>query len=405
MKSTSLFVVAPITAGTMLAVAAATLIAACASNESTPLETPDATVMLTYEDAGAADADGGEAACTSDDCEHFPEVCAPDALCPSGPFHPDNPAAGMDWRTRVNVVRGRSASDVWIAGSVGAVAHFDGASWTQSETGTQEALRELWLPDAGEITFRSLATVHARGLGAADAGADASGASVSPGGWSTRAVAPANALGGQLGPVWAVPETDSLWVATGTRFWRLDLTGGTTFASAQSIPSLVCGGRSCGNPRSMHGLSAENVSLWVVGELGMAMRVTDADGSSPTVTSLNTQTWDGLTGVWAASDTDVWAVGGTGTIRHYTGDGIRWDVVSDVPASEHLNAVWGTSSSDVWAVGDAGVVLHYDGTRWSRVKVAGLGARRPDLYTVWSPGAGRVWIGGYGVVLTLGGKP
>ncbi|OJY30380.1 MAG: hypothetical protein BGO98_27025 [Myxococcales bacterium 68-20] len=382
------------------AAGASALLGACASDEEVSLAPPEVANAVPGQDAAGADADAEAGPCTADDCEYFPEACAADVLCPSGPFDPVNPAVGMDWRTRINVVRGRSASDVWIAGTVGTVAHFDGTSWTQSETGTQESLRELWLPGAGEISFRSLAKVYARGLDAGDADA-----SVSAGGWSLREVAPTATFGGQLGPVWAAPGADSLWVATGTRFWRLELTAGGTFEGARSISSSVCGARSCGNPRSLHGLSAKTVSLWVVGELGLAMRVTDADGETPTVTSLNTQTWDGLTGVWAASDTDVWAVGGTGTIRHYTGDGLRWDVVSDVPTGEHLNAVWGTSPSDVWAVGNAGVVLHYDGIRWSRVKVAGLGARRPDLYTVWSPGAGHVWIGGYGVVLALGGKP
>jgi len=59
----------------------------------------------------------------------------------------------------------------------------------------------------------------------------------------------------------------------------------------------------------------------------------------------------------------------------------------------------------VWAVGDGAVVLHYDGTRWSRMKIAGLGPRRPDLYTVWTAAPGHVWIGGHGVFLSLGGKP
>ena len=109
--------------------------------------------------------------------------------------------------------------------------------------------------------------------------------------------------------------------------------------------------------------------------------------------------------MWAASDTDVWAVGTAGTIRHYRGDSVFWEVVEDVPTNEALNGVWGTSASDIWAVGNAGVVLHYDGARWSRVKVAGVGEAPSDLYTVWSPAPGQVWIGGQGVVLSLGGKP
>jgi len=79
--------------------------------------------------------------------------------------------------------------------------------------------------------------------------------------------------------------------------------------------------------------------------------------------------------------------------------------VTDVPTDVDLNAVWGTSPDDVWAVGDAGVVLHFDGQKWSRMKIAGLGNRRPDLYAVWAPEPGHVWIGGQGILVALGGKP
>ena len=91
-------------------------------------------------------------------------------------------------------------------------------------------------------------------------------------------------------------------------------------------------------------------------------------------------------------------------IRHYTGDPLAEDFISDVSETINLNAVAGTSSSDVWAVGDAGVVLHYDGKSWSRMSVAGLGGRRPDLTAVWMSGPGKPWIGGQGVVLSLGGR-
>ena len=84
---------------------------------------------------------------------------------------------------------------------------------------------------------------------------------------------------------------------------------------------------------------------------------------------------------------------------------MTWDVVSGVPTTGNLKAVWGSSSADIWAVGDAGLVLHYDGQTWSRVKVAGQGLRRPNLTTVWVAAPGHVWVGGEGVILSLGGKP
>jgi hypothetical protein len=142
-----------------------------------------------------------------------------------------------------------------------------------------------------------------------------------------------------------------------------------------------------------------------VGVRGAAFHVTGAQSETPTITAFDSQTWAALEGVWAASATDVWAVGGAGTIRHYTGDAVSLDVVDDVPTTEDLHGVWGSSSSDVWAVGDAATVLHYDGATWSRVEIRGLGERKPSLFTVWSPAPGHVWVGGEGVILSLGGKP
>lgn len=384
-------------AGALSCAAASVFVGACASNEGDFPAEPDAAALpAPTPDAAQDDAEAG--ACT-EDCEYFPETCGPDVLCPNGPF---DPTVGMDWRTRVNVIVGRSASDVWMAGAAGAVARFDGTSWTPSELGTQESQRALWLLDSGEVSLGSVSRVYTRGLDFDADGADAGGA-VSTGGWSLR-TAPSMPFdfGDELTATWCAPRAESLWLATETGLWRMQLTPASTFEIVAGVPPSVCNVIPCRRMRSIHGASQS--TLWAVGDVGSAVRITEADTDTPTATPLNTLTWTGLSGVWAASDTDAWAVGGTGTIRHYTGNGRRWDVVSDVPTTENLNAVWGTSPSDVWAVGNAGVVLHYDGTRWSRVKIAGLGTRRPDLYTVWSPGPGHIWIGGRGVVLALGGK-
>jgi hypothetical protein len=74
--------------------------------------------------------------------------------------------------------------------------------------------------------------------------------------------------------------------------------------------------------RSVHGASAG--TLWAVGDVGGSVRITGADGDAPEVTPLDTLTWTGLTGVWAAGDADVWAVGGGGTVRRYTGGPLGW---------------------------------------------------------------------------------
>lgn len=382
--------------GALSLATASALVGACASDESPDLAPEDRRVAVPTNDGAPAEAGDAEAGpCTTDDCELFPESCAADVLCPAGVFDPVDPTKGLDWRTRVSALRGRSATDVWLVGTVGAAGHFDGATWKTSDLGSTESQRFLWLSGGGEVAFGSLERIYARGLGPSDAG-------LSAGGWvNLGSVAAPPGYGRNVTAAWAPPGASTLWIATDRDLWRLDSSGGT-FAARPGIAASVCNAIPCKSLQSLHGASAG--TLWAVGDVGAAVRITGADGDAPEATPSNTTTWTGLAGVWAASDTEAWAVGGGGTILHNTGARLAWEVVSGVPTNEDLNAVWGTSASDIWAVGDAGVVLHYDGAAWSRVKIAGLGARRPDLSTVWSPGPGRVWIGGQGVVLALGGK-
>ncbi len=367
---------------------------------STEVRVPDSGAPS---DAGAdgptADFDAGPCS----DCEYFPADCSRDVFCPNGPFDP-NSESSLDLRTTINAIRGRSATDVWAAGAVGGLAHFDGTSWTRSDPATQQTMRALWLPPGAEVAFGELTQFFVRGVDAPDGGAPPSS-----GGWTVHA---ATFAPGQEPPdgvfagAWAVPGAEWLWCASkgpNGGLWRLrQLTSGG-FEGAMGIPASVCRTVGCSHIRSIHGATVSE--LWAVGAGGATVRIKDAEGATPTAKAFNSQTMNALNGVWQATASDAWSVGARGTIRHYTGDPLLWEIVSNVPTSVNLNAIWGFSSSDIWAVGDSGVVLHYDGASWSRVKVAGLGSDRPNLTTVWGPAPGHVWIGGQGVVLSLGGTP
>ncbi|MCB9656081.1 MAG: vanadium-dependent haloperoxidase [Sandaracinaceae bacterium] len=115
-------------------------------------------------------------------------------------------------------------------------------------------------------------------------------------------------------------------------------------------------------------------------------------------------------GVWGASPTDVWAVGG------FAGrDGFVWrfngttfsevPLPADVPrtATGELPAlfkVWGRAADDVWMVGSEGTVLHWDGDALSVVP-SGTTA---SLFTVTGNAREVVIVGGrsQGVVLRGG---
>jgi hypothetical protein len=306
---------------------------------------------------------------------------------------------------QINAIRGRSASDVWIAGALGGLAHFDGTSWRRSDPGTQDSMRALWLRESEEVALLRLEYLYTRGAALPDAG-------VSAGGWTRQA---ADSLPAEYTATttifesgWGTPGAEWFWAATrrhanasepSSGLWRLRRLPSGELEVGVGLPTAEFRGQMT----AIHGASAD--VLWSVGIEGATVRITGAQGDTPTFEAFNSQTWDALNGVWVASESEAWSVGARGTIRHYTGDPTFWDVVPDVPTTETLRAVWGSSPSDIWVVGDGAVILHYDGTSWARVKIAGLGARRPDLTTVWMAGPGKVWIGGHGVVLSLGGRP
>ena len=385
-------------------------VTACASTEVLPSEGPsdEPSFVPDSRDDGGADGAPREAAGPCADCEYFPDECTPDALCSNGPFDPGTAGGSIDPVRQIMVIRGRSASDVWAAGALGALVHFDGASWRRLEPGSEETLRALWLRDSEEVSLASLTRIYARGLHVDG------GAPPSSDGWTFHKATPPPEYEFSiqfyihLRSGWGAPGAASFWLAAydgqqDAGLWRLRLSPSSTFELGPGIASDVCVTLRCGQMASIHGASASD--LWAVGMAGKALRITNAESDTPSTKAFDTQTWNALTGVWAASASEAWAVGVAGTVRHYTGDPDLWDVVSDVPTNEALNAVWGSSASDVWAVGNAGVVLHYDGTSWSRVKIAGLRGNRPKLNTVWVASPGHVWVGGEGVLLSLGGKP
>jgi hypothetical protein len=150
---------------------------------------------------------------------------------------------------------------------------------------------------------------------------------------------------------------------------------------------------------------------------------------SPNVGSGHNQ----LTGVAAISKGDAWAVGYTGLdvdadpsaedahtiIMHW--DGASWALVPspDVKGvNNRLKAVWAASSSDVWAVGDFGggynpwfspnlpiwktLVLHWDGATWKQVDSANPGQYGNNLYALAGISSDDLWAVGTNIP-TIGG--
>jgi len=382
-------------------------LAACANDGASgvgPSDDANTPVPAPAVDGGLDAAEPDGSACT-DDCEFFPDACTDDALCVASLFDGDAGSPGLDLRTHVHALVGRSPNDAWLSGAAGVVARFDGTSWRRSATNTQHSLYALWLLDGAEVAFDSPARIYARGL---DAGADAP---TSDDGWSPLGSATLASAWTQAAPrieaSWSPAGTHTLWIGvTTTRstpgVFRMRYSPSDGRFEVTS-PNANCLLVPCREVYGLDGVSADE--LWGVGPNGAAFRVTNAESDAPTFTGFTTDTMNALNGVWAAASNDVWAVGANGTVRRYRGDARAMEAYDELPSKQHLYAVAGSSPSDMWIAGDEGTVFHYDGSAWTRIKVAGLGARRPRLERIWVPSPGKVWIAGQGALVSLGGKP
>jgi hypothetical protein len=100
-----------------------------------------------------------------------------------------------------------------------------------------------------------------------------------------------------------------------------------------------------------------------------------------------------LFGVWSASASDVWYVGGdpgaSGAVYRDDGATIR----SVMTASSAFFKVHGTSASDVWIVGEGGAAIHWNGTSFSRIATP----TQTTLFTVHGASSDRLFaVGGFG---------
>ena len=108
------------------------------------------------------------------------------------------------------------------------------------------------------------------------------------------------------------------------------------------------------------------------------------DGTTFTPMDVSTPTGlDGITAVWASSQTDVWAVGDDAIVAHY--DGASWG--RTIAGSPFKSSIWGSGPSDIYALSTFDLV-HYDGSSWTEVELdAGGGDGQ-----VWGTGASDVWV-------------
>ena len=246
---------------------------ACARSDRPPIEcAPGGMSICPAVDAVDADASAADA---SGDGATIPG-CSKDGWCWSTPTPQGN---------LLFSVSGSSASDVWAVGGAGAIVHWDGRSWAEVPSGSQDPLSSVWsasASDAWAVGYNA-AVLH----------------------WDGSTWSPA--IGVPTPPAGCFSD-DTIWSAV----WG-------------SGPSDV----------------------WIVG-LCEAPKLFGAaihwDGSQWTPFTLP----EGFGAVWGTGPNDAWAIGSDDAdLFHW--DGQSWTTVSTGQSSQHGGtAIWGASSSDLW---------------------------------------------------------
>ena len=321
-----------------------------------------------------------------------------EAFCRVTP--PDAEAVALDG------VLARSASEVWVVGSGGYAARFDGKSWRRISTGTKTTIFAIAASEDGTVWGASAGDTFLVLNREVDGGAE-----IVDGGFSgvVRAIGTSGAR-----EAWAVGDAFFDFFADPPKpvdfIWRYAPVAGSTAWEWQPVsppcPPGEFGQATCMKLNAVWAESPQRV--WFAGDEGKVFRADTsvlgdgepADGGEPSprleLEEMNSSSLRKLEALWGFGPNDVWAVGAQGVIRHWVG-GDAWSAVPS-PVTANLHAVWGPSPDDVWAVGDDGVVLHWDGEAWTVTPTPYGAENRPRLYAVSGSG-GDVWIAGEGTLL------
>lgn len=158
------------------------------------------------------------------------------------------------------------------------------------------------------------------------------------------------------------------------------------------------------------------LSIWGTSDQDMFLVGSD-DGSGPLLlhwdgaawTRLDTGTTGDLWWIWSDGGDQVWLSGEGGRVVTYTRStgAFTEQIVADPVYS--LFGIWGASPTDIWAVGgdvngsNDGIAVHFDGTAWSTVGTAPVnpadGTSKRQMFKVWGASSTDVWFVGTGALL------
>jgi hypothetical protein len=297
-------------------------------------------------------------------------------------------------------LRGISATDVWAVGEGGAMAHFDGTSWTFKAAGVISSIVEAGASSgADDLAVATSTAFYTRSGGGFIARQYPLESQFMHGAWANSPT-----------DVWFVGERQGSGF---TWYGKAAHWDGTTIteASLPLSPTTTVLRGVCG--------TASN-AVWAVGDGGKILHFNGTgwgNVASPTTSGLNAiwckgtavfavgdnsmlLRWNGSAfvattppaglrtylSVSGTSESDVWAAGRGGTMAHW--DGAAWTLVTTPTGSlSDIERVVAASPTEAWAID--GAVMKWDGVTWARQSA------RPGITTMLTGTSARIWVAGW----------
>lgn len=159
--------------------------------------------------------------------------------------------------------------------------------------------------------------------------------------------------------------------------------------------SWSAGNSAC--PKPVKGVwSTSTANLYAVGGAGTVRRYT----GSVWGTVANGLTGEQLNGIWGFDANNIYVAGNNGALIYYHGANGGWGIAAGL-TSKNLYAAWGSAINDLFVVGDSGMILHSaDGTTWAQM----VSGTTNCLYAVWGTSSTNVYtVGANGTILHYDG--
>ncbi len=326
---------------------------------------------------------------------------------------------GLDWvdrtpsSTRFNDLLALAPNDAWAVGwstnpyygsSYPVVYHFDGGTWSGGQPNSISSnanLGRIWGASGSDLWITG---DYSQRCAQHYTSASQSWTCIDPGFY------PVAVHGSSASDVWFVGAGGQVARWNGSSMTRLS----TAFpaCTAASVVSLSSAFEACGSSLTAVNPQAGTFATFAVPGLAPNEGLTTLWAASSTKVWAGTSQgkvvfFDGATAsvfvsypgsnfqaMWGAAANDVWAGTSSGGLLHY--DGASWSAVT-APANGPVVDLWGSSASDVYATGNQGGYLHYDGQSWKLVPVTMSPAFYPSRIHGSSPTniwATDSWYGG-----------